>query len=83
MTAEQREICIKLGNLRYLPGSWDKKFARNVYGKAVDGKELTETQKEWIYRLLYKYRGQVPVLYQKHKGHPHCSRKPNRDTSGQ
>ncbi len=75
MTADQTEISIKLGNCRFLPGSWDKRFARNVYDKAVSGKELTENQKEWIYRLLYSYRGQLPVLYQKHKGHPHCSRK--------
>lgn len=77
MTAEQIEISLKLGNCRFLPGTWDKRFAHKLHSIATtdSNEELTETQKEWVYRLLYKYRGQLPVLYQKHKGHPHCSRK--------
>lgn len=77
MTKDEIEISIALGNVRYLPGSFDKRFGMNVSSRAKreSNKELTEGQKEWLYRILYKYRKQLSVTYQKHKNHPHCSRK--------
>ncbi len=75
MTEDERSICIALGNVRYAPGTWDKRFGFSVAGKAERNTELTESQKEWIYRLLYKYRGQLPRLYNIHKGHQHCQKK--------
>ena len=80
MTADQIEISLALGNLRFLPGSFDNRFAHNVAAraKAEPGKVLTESQNEWLLRILYKYRGQLPALYQKHKNNPHCSQKPKR-----
>lgn len=71
MTTEQREITVTLYNCTMLPGSWDKRFIRNV----VDRPELTETQNEWIFRLLYKYRKQCGKVYEKYKSNPNCCKK--------
>ena len=78
MTREQVEIALALGNVRFLPASFDKRFAQNMHGLASvePEKELTEKQVEWLYRILYKYRKQVPVAYEKYKGHPFCGKKP-------
>lgn len=75
MTQDEYDICTALGNCRFAPATWDKRFAFSVSGKAERGGELTETQREWIYRLLYKYRKQLPRLYNIHKAHPHCQQK--------
>lgn len=44
MTKDQQEICIALGNVRYLPASFDKRFGNNLssIAKTTPGKELTE-----------------------------------------
>jgi hypothetical protein len=77
MTKDQQEICIALGNVRYLPASFDKRFGNNLssIAKTTPGKELTDGQIEWMYRLLYKYRKQLPRLYGRHKDHHFCSAK--------
>jgi hypothetical protein len=74
MTAAEHQICRALGNVRYLPATFDKRFGNNVSGYGIE-KQLSEEQKEWIYRILYKYRKQLPKLYELHKKHPHCSKK--------
>lgn len=75
MSRGEQEICLALGGLRYLPGSWDKRFGNNLKGLARAGKELTDSQREWMYRLLYKYRNQLPRLYGIHRENPYCSQK--------
>ena len=76
MTAKEQDICLALGGVRYLPGGWDKRFGNNLNILAgTPGKDLTEHQREWMYRLLFKYRKQLPSLYEIHKNHPHCARK--------
>lgn len=74
MKPEQAEICSALRfKVSYLPGSFDKRL-----GMSLDSlKELTEKQNEWMYRLLFKYRRQLPELYERHKTNPFCSRKLN------
>lgn len=76
MTDEQKEICINLGKVSCLPASFDKRFGNNVHSMALNSpeKELSESQNEWIYRLLYKYRKQLPKTYEKYKANPLCSR---------
>jgi len=74
MTASEHQICRALGNVRFLPATFDKRFAGNASSWGIE-KELSEGQKEWIYRILYKYRKQLPKLYELHKNHPHCSKK--------
>ena len=74
MTASEHEICKALGNIRYLPGTFNKRFGHSVSRYGID-KELSLNQQEWIYRMLYTYRKQLPRLYQIHKNHPHCNKK--------
>ncbi|MEQ1888340.1 MAG: hypothetical protein ABL951_04060 [Alphaproteobacteria bacterium] len=40
--------------------------------------ELTAKQDEWMYRLLYKYRRQIPHTFVKYKEHPHCNHLPHK-----
>ena len=81
MTEGQREIALALGNVRYLPATWDKRYGHAMHGIATSepNKELTSSQVEWLYRLLYKYRKQLPALYQKHKYNPLCRQKEKRE----
>ena len=77
MSPEQVEIALALwSGVVYLPGSFDKRFARNISAIASSSpeKELSEKQAEWLFRLLFKYRKQLPELYLKHSKNPLCSR---------
>lgn len=74
---EDEKIVIKaLDKVTYLPGSWNKRFAGSMVSlmMASPEKELSEKQKEWIYRLLYRYRRQVPNTYDKYKDHEFCNK---------
>lgn len=76
MTIDQQRICIALGTVSYLPASFDKRFGNNLCALAETqpDKELSEKQNEWMYRLLYKYRKQLPNTYARYKNHPLCAR---------
>jgi len=77
MTADEIKICTSLKYcVTHLPGTWNKRFANNLAAQAENKPEsdLTEKQKEWMYRLLYTYRRQVPELYNQFKDHPHCKK---------
>jgi hypothetical protein len=76
MTNEQLEIATHLIRCTVLPGSWDKRFINKVGQIAVSlpKQDITESQNEWLFRLLYKYRRQMPNLYQKHKTNQFCKR---------
>lgn len=71
MTKEQRNIINALYTVRFLPGSWTKGFVKNLYS-LKDEQELTEKQNEWIYRLVFTYRKQIPTTYQKCRTNPFC-----------
>lgn len=77
MTKEQIDICLALGRVRYLPGTFDKRLGNNLNAIASNTpeKELSEKQNEWMYRLLYKYRKQLPNTYERFKNNPLCARK--------
>ena len=76
MTDQQIEVCKALGKANCLPTSFDKKMCRIMFFKACDTPEedLTEKQNEWIYRLLYKYRRQLPNTYKKYQMNEFCRR---------
>jgi len=69
-----RGIIKQLSECSMLPGGWDKRFIKNLASLKPDA-DLTESQIEWIFRLLYKYRAQLPQLYKQHQNNPLCSRK--------
>lgn len=68
MTLEERIIAINLDKCTYLPGSFEKRFARDMafFAKNQPDRELTARQKEWLYQQLKRYRRQIPKTYQKY-----------------
>lgn len=74
MTQEQKEIAMSFMRVAFLPGSWNKKFAQSMINMAVKEteQELTDSQTEWLYRLLYTYRKQIPDIYSKYQNNPNC-----------
>ncbi len=65
ITPEQRAKLERLARCNFLPGSWDKRFVRDVNTSAVvceaSGSVLaiTTAQAEQIDRLYYRYRRQI------------------------
>lgn len=74
MTAEQIEIAMSFMHVVFLPGSWNKRFAQSMIYQArmEPPKELTDAQNEWLYRILFTYRKQVPDVYEKYRDNPLC-----------
>lgn len=50
----ERDILAELCGCRYLPGSFDKKFPREV-----DPENMSPLQRWWIYKQGFKYRKQI------------------------
>lgn len=75
MTEEQKQICVKLHGVRVLPGTFDKRFIKSLYSLVATKPDspLSDSQNEWMFRLLYKYRKQLPVTYDRHKANPLCT----------
>lgn len=74
MSADELLIVEKLSGCNYAPGTWSKRFITDMFHIAKASSEylLAEPQREWIYRVLYQKRKQVPFTYEKFKSHPHC-----------
>lgn len=53
-TKTETQIIQKLRNCSFQPGSFDKKFPREV-----DENNISPLQRWWIYKLGYKYRKQI------------------------
>lgn len=62
MTEAERRIARALGLCSFLPGSWDKRFARALAFLEEHDPEhaLTERQRANLARLAHKYRRQMP-----------------------
>lgn len=72
-TSEERHIALELRlKVTFQVASWNKRFCRSMYDLAKSDGEATECQKQWLYRMVYTYRKQVPELYEKYKFHEHC-----------
>jgi hypothetical protein len=76
MSEQEKEVIGALDRVTYLPGSWNKKFAGAMVSlmRTSPDKALSEKQGQWIYRLLYRYRRQVPEVYERYKDHPFCNK---------
>jgi hypothetical protein len=61
MTDAEKKACIAIGNGRYLPGTWDKRFARKMHEIALQSpdKGLSEKQRDQIKRIMHKYRKSI------------------------
>ena len=55
ITPEHREKLERLSRCSFLPGSWDKRFVRDVLGSEA----ITARQAETIDRLYHRYRRQT------------------------
>lgn len=75
MTPQQATICKALAGLSYTPGSWDKRFANTIAIMARANGSLSLKQNESMFRLLYKYRKELPELYTLHQKNPLCAYK--------
>ncbi len=65
ITPEQREKLEQLSQCRFLPGSWDKRFVRDlntslaVCEASGSAMAISLTQAEQIDRLYHRYRRQI------------------------
>lgn len=77
MTPEEVEISLAFDQVEFQMASWAKRFARDMNSVARQNPkfDLTPEQSEWIFRLLYRYRKQLPALYNKYQYHPLCNYK--------
>jgi hypothetical protein len=75
MTDDEKIVISALDRVTYLPGSWNKKFAGAMVSlmRTSPEKELSEKQGQWIYRLLYRYRRQVPEVYERYRDCEFCN----------
>ncbi len=75
MTEDQILIIESLNTCKLLPGSWNKRFIKSIVGifKTEPNKVLSEQQNEWLYRLVYTYRRQIPEIYNKFRHIPQCA----------
>jgi len=53
-TSEEIQLINKLRGCRFLPGSFDKKFIRDI-----NTENISALQHWWIYKLGFKYRKQI------------------------
>lgn len=68
MTADEINIAKALDSCTYLPGSFEKRFARDMaaYAEFNPKYELTEKQRDWLYKQLKRYRKQIPNTYKQY-----------------
>lgn len=71
MTPDEVLIITKLASCKFSPGTWAKRFVNDLMNLPYTT-ELTEKQREWIYRVLYQKRKSLPHTYNKFSKHPHC-----------
>lgn len=55
MTEMEKEAVSCLSQVRFLPASWDKRFARSLSGSDT----LTEKEAPQVWRLFKRYRRQI------------------------
>lgn len=74
MSTDELLIIEKLNACKYAPGTWAKRFVRDLHktSQETPNVELSDRQREWVYRVLYSKRKQLPATYQRFKDHPHC-----------
>lgn len=79
MTEAERHIIRSLDNCRLKAFSWSKSFIRNMAAleKSKPETVLSENQKEWLLRMVFMYRKQLPSLYALLRHIPECSKKDN------
>jgi len=70
MTTGEKLIAQQLQEkVTFLPGSYDKRFARDIAYLVTNypDRDLTVGQRGHLYKLLHKYRRQLPETYQQYQ----------------
>jgi hypothetical protein len=68
ITAEHADKLRKLARCSLLPGSWDKRFIKDLHGSLIDGDGtgevlmISDRQAEMIDKLAHKYRRQIAKM---------------------
>lgn len=75
------ETVAALARCKFLPGSTDKRFARDVASIVSGGFPLTEKQQAHVLRLAYKYRRQMPPGLVPKARPPHAWERSSEDTA--
>lgn len=61
MTKDEIRIIKKLMGCRFLPGAWEKRFIRTLYGYP-DSAELSAEQAHTLRCIEYRYRKQIYII---------------------
>ena len=75
MTEREIQIVTNLNTVHTGMGSsFAKRFIAGMAAivKNTPEKELTESQTEWVYRMVYKYRRKIPKTYTACKSNKYC-----------
>ncbi|MCY7361528.1 MAG: hypothetical protein LH629_05590, partial [Ignavibacteria bacterium] len=69
MRAEEIEIIIALNNIDFSNADFDRKFVKTIYQfiNAEPEVELSDEQRTWLFKLLNKYKSEVPEVFIKYK----------------
>jgi hypothetical protein len=62
MTEDQKAMAIHLGVCMFVPGSYDKRFAKNMWFLAAENPDqaITERQHNCLCKMTHRYRRQIP-----------------------
>jgi hypothetical protein len=60
MTETEKDMLHRLSRCTFLPGSWEKRFVRNLHFTARSKKPtISPKQREWLVEIAYRYRNQI------------------------
>jgi len=63
MTQTEKDMLLGLSKCTFLPGSWEKRFVRNLHFTARSKKPTISTkQREWLVEIAHRYRKQLERL---------------------
>lgn len=74
MSPDEIKIARSFSRITFAPATFNKRFALNMNSLAETNpdQEITEKQREWMYRILYTFRRQVPDIYRQFENHEYC-----------
>lgn len=60
MTEREQDAARALSKCTYLPGSFEKRFARDMASHASsESPQITERQRTWLWKQVFRYRRQI------------------------
>ncbi|HEX2866526.1 MAG TPA: hypothetical protein VHO03_05770 [Ignavibacteriales bacterium] len=62
MTEEEKRAALTLSHCTFYPASWNKRFAHDMAFFAKEDRPITENQRFWLWKLVYRYRRQIKDL---------------------